>query len=240
MKAVVTGGTSGIGMAITRLIIANGGSVAFIGRNTKRGERLQADLGDRAKFIQADLTDLAAIKRAADEAAAFLGDIDSLVNAAGVYQEKALSELTNADYTEVMDLNLKAAIFLTQAVLPYLTSGAIVNLASDAGIRGNYLTTLYSASKGGLIAFTKSLALELAPKIRVNAVAPADILTPMTERQLLDYPSRADGLRIMSEIYPLKRLGTAEEVAELCYFLLSDKAGFTTGAVYTIDGGLGA
>ena len=118
------------------------------------------------------------------------------------------------------------------------TQGSIVNVASDAGIKGNYFCALYSSSKGAVVALTKSLALEFASiPIRVNCVAPGDVWTPMTKRQL---ESSGETIEDLSSVYPMLRIAKAEEVAEAIYFLASEKASFITGAVLSVDGGLTA
>ena len=171
------------------------------------------------------------------------GALDILVNAAGVYEEGAIDHIAPQELDALIDTNLKGTIYLTQAALPCLrqTHGNIVNIASDAGLHGNYFCAAYAATKGAVIALTRSLALETAHDgVRVNAVAPADVLTPLTERQLCPYLSREDQLRKMASIYPLGRIGTAEEAAAVAVFLASSAAAWITGSVYTVDGGLTA
>ena len=117
----------------------------------------------------------------------------------------------------------------------------IVNVSSDAGLQGNYLCSAYCASKGAVTMFTKALALELAPwKVRVNCICPGDIATPLTEKQLQEAPDRQEALREMSSVYPLGRIGTAEEAAAVIVFLASDQAAFVTGAAWSVDGGITA
>ena len=134
-------------------------------------------------------------------------------------------------------------MFLTKYALPYLkeVKGNIVNVSSDAGLRGNFLCSLYCASKGAVTLYTKSLAIELAPYgVRVNCVCPGDILTPMTEEQLRPASSREEALQAMASVYPLQRIGTAEEAAAVIAFLASSAASFVTGAAWCVDGGLTA
>ena len=152
-------------------------------------------------------------------------------------------ELTEEEFEDVMDTNVKGVFFTTQAALAPLKAsrGNIVNISSDAGIHGNFLCTAYCASKGAVTLFTKSLALELAPfGVRVNCVCPGDVATPMTEAQLQDAPDREEALRQMSGVYPLGRIARAEEVADIIFFLASDAASFVTGAAWSVDGGLTA
>ena len=143
----------------------------------------------------------------------------------------------------MLDINVKGTYYLSQAAVPYLkeSRGNLVNVASDAGVHGNYYCSLYCASKGAVVMFTKALALELAGfGVRVNAIAPGDILTPLTEAQLQASPNREDALREMASVYPLGRIGTAEEAAAAIKFLASPEAAFITGTILTVDGGLTA
>ena len=166
-----------------------------------------------------------------------------LVNSAGIYREGALEDLREEELDDLLDCNVKGVFHLTQAALPALKAsrGAVVNVASDAGVHGNYFCAAYCASKGAVVLFTRALALETAAfGVRVNAIAPGDILTPLTEAQLGTGEKREQSLREMASVYPLGRIGTAEEAAALIVFLASARASFVTGAVYGIDGGLTA
>ena len=218
---LLTGGTSGIGLAAARLFLQAGSTVALAGRSATRGEAALASLGalaldGRAAFFAADL-------RRADEARRLVGAVcerfsrlDVLVNSAGIYLERALEDLTEEEFEDVMDTNVKGTFFTTQAALAPLkeSRGSIVNLSSDA---------------------------ELAPfGVRVNCVCPGDVATPMTEAQLQDAPDREETLRQMSGVYPLGRIARAEEVADIIFFLTSDAASFVTGAAWSVDGGLTA
>ena len=169
--------------------------------------------------------------------------MDILVNSAGIYREGALDDLQEETLDELIATNIKGTFHLTRAALTQLRAarGCIVNVASDAGLRGNYFCAAYAATKGAIIAFTRSLALELAyDDVRVNAVAPADVLTPLTEQQFSPLLSREEQLREMAAHYPLGRIGTAEEAAAVILFLASPAASWVTGSVYRVDGGLTA
>lgn len=245
---LLTGGTSGIGLAAARLFLGAGCSVALAGRSAQRGAAALASLADlaeegKAAFFAADIRQPAEAKRLVSEVLTHLGRLDVLVNAAGVYMERSLEDMTEEDYSRIMDTNVKGMFFVTQAALAPLreSRGNIVNISSDAGLKGNFLCTLYCASKGAVVLFTKSLALELAPfGVRVNCVCPGDLATPLTEAQFAAAPDPAAARREMAGVYPLGRIGTAEEAASVIFFLASAQAAFVTGAAWSVDGGLTA
>ncbi len=245
---LLTGGTSGIGLAAARLFLQAGCTVALAGRSAAHGEAALASLGGLAAdgcaaFFAADLRRADEARRLVDAVRARFSRLDVLVNSAGVYLERALEDLTEEEFDDVMDTNVKGTFFTTQAALAALkeSRGNIVNLSSDAGLHGNFLCTAYCASKGAVTLFTKSLALELAPcGVRVNCVCPGDVATPMTEGQLRDASDREKALQQMAGVYPLGRIARAEEVAAIIFFLASDAASFVTGAAWSVDGGLTA
>ncbi len=243
---LITGGTSGIGLAAAKMFLESGARVALGGRDAGRGEealRFLDKYRGRVFFIPADVRIPSDCDGMVRSAADVLGRLDILVNSAGIYQESPAEELTEEAYAEVMDTNLKGTMFVTRASLPFLRQnrGNIVNIASDAGLQGNFQCSLYCASKGAVIAYTRALAVEAAPwGVRVNCIAPGDIMTPMTERQLESAPSREEGLSAMASVYPMGRIGTAEEAAAVVCFLASSRAAFVTGACWCVDGGITA
>lgn len=238
---LISGGTSGIGLATAKQLLAAGASVFIVGRSSQRAEQALAELsiyGDRVQFLQADLS------RSAECAAlgAYLTkkavQLDFLVNNAGCYQEKRLENITQEDYDYMFTQNIQSVIFLTKAVLPLLKApGAIVNIASDAGIGGNYGCPLYSAAKGAVVAFTRALAMDLAPHIRVNCVCPGDVDTPLVAKQLAEGGYTKED---MAAVYPLGRIGRPEEIAQVICGILSVANSFMTGAIIPVDGGLTA
>lgn len=241
---LISGGTSGIGLSTAKMLLTKGNKVMLMGRSAERGQQALAELASQnADFVAGDVASLADDKRAVEATIEKFGKIDSLINSAGIYAEGAIEDMSEENFAKIMDTNVKGTYFLTQAAVPELkrTKGNIVNVASDAGVHGNYYCSAYCASKGAVVLFTKALALELAGfGVRVNAVAPGDIMTPLTQAQLKVMPNPEEGLREMASVYPLGRIGTPEEAAVAICFLASAEASFITGAVLSVDGGLTA
>lgn len=239
--AVISGGTSGIGLAVARMMLADGAEVWLLARHGQPAlmAELTAAYADKVHFMACDVANVADCQNAAAEIKK-AGAVDFLVNSAGIYSEQSMEMLTEAEFDEIFNVNIKGTVFLTQALLPHFAAaGAVVNVASDAGISGNYGCAAYCASKGAVVAFTRALALDTAPRLRVNCVCPADIATPLLERQL----KAAGGsytLADVAEAYPVGRVGTAEEVAHVICSLLSPANSFMTGSIIAVDGGLTA
>lgn len=236
--AIITGGTSGIGLATAKIFLANDFNCVLVGRKSARFEKIKSELVGSFEFISADVRKVSDCDKIISRAIELFGGVDVLINCAGIYHEGAITSTDEKIFDDIFATNVKGTFFMSRAAVGELikTRGAIVNVASDAGIKGNYFCAAYSASKGAVVAFTKSLALELASfSIKVNCVAPGDILTPLTVNQLKTSGSTIEEL---AKFYPLGRIGTAEEVAQAIYFLST--ASFITGAVLSVDGGLTA
>ena len=293
---VISGGTSGIGLAAARAFWKDGAAVSIVGRDSAKGmialaaiagckdpeaavfpglpegtDTLSAAEGlandgagtrdssvpgtaeelARLRYIRADVTKPADCRMAAAIAAYYGKDrIDILVNSAGMYQEKRIENVTVADYNRIMDVNVKGTLLMIQACQPYMLphgetepgtvqDRCIINIASDAGIGGNYGCPVYCASKGAVVSLTKALALDFAPDIRVNCICPGDVDTPLLTAQL----AAAKGSYTkeeMGEGYPLGRIAAAEEVAHVICSMASPANSFMTGVVVPVDGGLTA
>ena len=243
-RIFITGGTSGIGLAAAKLFLAEGAKVVIMGRSASRGKQALSEIANPdCCFLSGDVRSLADCQRVISEAALKLGGLDVLVNSAGIYLENAIEDTTAEQLDDILTTNVKGTYYMCQAAMSLLKSsqGSIVNIASDAGIKGNYYCTAYCASKGAVVLFTKALALETAGfGMRVNAIAPGDIMTPLTEAQLAEMPDRAAGIRELASVYPLGRIGTAKEAASAISYLASPISGFVTGTVLSVDGGLTA
>jgi 3-oxoacyl-[acyl-carrier protein] reductase len=234
--AVVTGGTRGIGLGIARALHAAGAKVAITGRDAERARAVAAEIGERAAGFGCDVVRGDQVEAALAGAERELGPIDILVNNAGVTRDNILLRLTEADWDAVLDANLKGAFHTTRAVIKGMMkrrSGRIINITSIVGLTGNKGQANYAASKAGLIGFTKSVAKEYAGRgILANCVAPGFVETDMTGA--LPDEARASLL----EAIALGRLGRPEDVAGAVLFLASDLAGYITGQVLVVDGGM--
>jgi 3-oxoacyl-[acyl-carrier protein] reductase len=238
--AIVTGGSRGIGLAIAALLAEDGAAVVVSGRDADRLQRAVKDLeaqGRAALAVVADAASRAECDRLVDAARERFGRVDILVNNAGITRDGLLVRMKDEDWDRVLDVNLRGAFHMTRAVTKAMvrqkSGGRVINITSAAGAMGNAGQANYSAAKAGLIGFTKAAARELAHwSILVNAVAPGLIETDMAAA----LPAEARGA-LLAQV-PLKRIGTAREVAEMVRFLAGDGAAYVTGQVFHVNGGL--
>lgn len=241
---LITGAAGGIGRAAAERFHAQGETVVLTDLDAEGLAKVAADLGG-AHAIVGDVTRVADCERIVRETVERHGRLDVLVNCAGVWVEGPTAEATEEEFDRTMAVNLKGTFFMCRYAIPYLerTEGCIVNLSSDAGLVGTAETAIYCASKGGVSLLTRSLALELAPKlVRVNAVCPNDVDTPMLAGQARDYGGGdPEGyLRALLAKYPQReraRFIRPEEVAALIAYLASPEAAPITGACIPIDFG---
>lgn len=234
--AIITGGASGIGLKTAERIVAEGGSVSIWDVDAARIETVRQALGPRAYGIAIDITDAAAVEKAALQAESQLGRIDVLVCSAGVAgKNELLVNYPIEEWKRVYDINVNGLFYCNRFVAPLMQKhgyGRIVNVASIAGKEGNPTASAYSSSKAAVIGLTKSFGKELSKEgITVNAITPATVDTP-----ILQQVSQAHIDYMLSKI-PMGRFGTVEELASIITWLASEECSFTTGAVFDISGG---
>lgn len=243
--AIVTGATSGIGVAIARALAAQGHALLLVGRRQIEGEALADSLiadGMPARFMAADLSDRTASERIVKAALDSFGQLDVLVNNAGILTQGTAEETPDADWDRILDVNTSAVFRLSRAALPALRvkGGAIVNVASDWALVGARGAVAYAVSKAAVAQITRCMALDHASEgIRINAVCPGDTDTPMLAAGIIG-TARADRLTTIGATIPMGRVGTPEDVANVTAFLASDAAGYMTGALIPVDGGASA
>jgi len=238
--ALITGASKGIGRAIATLFAQQGAQVAFTYLSSvEKGQALEAELaahGTKVKGFRSDASDFAQAEKLVDDVVAEFGKLDIVVNNAGITQDGLLMRMSEAQWDNVLNVNLKSVFNLTKAATKPMMrakSGSIINMTSVVGIKGNAGQANYAASKAGIIGFTKSVALELGSRnIRCNAIAPGFIETEMTDA--LD-AKQVDEWR---KAIPLKRGGSTEDVAKATAFLASDDSSYITGQVLQVDGGM--
>ncbi|MFJ3058751.1 SDR family NAD(P)-dependent oxidoreductase [Herbaspirillum sp. NPDC087042] len=234
----ITGAGGGIARATSLLVARHGAHLALADIDMAALESLREEVraiapAARVSLHRLDVADSQACRDQADACARQHGGIDHLVHSAGIYPEKLVADMSDEDWRRLMAINLDGTFHICRAVIPHLREGSsIVNLASVAAQRGSYAHAHYSAAKGAVISFSRSLALELAPKTRVNALSPGIISTPMTKALL------AKNEQALLQNTPLRRLGSAEEVAGAIAFLCSPLASFITAETLQVNGGL--
>jgi len=232
--AVVTGGASGIGAATARRFAAEGARVAVIDRDPEGAEAVADEVAGQAHPL--DVRDGDAVEHAISRIISAVGRIDVLVNNAGTGDLRPLHTVDDKLWHRLIDVNLTGTFNATRSVVPHMLAsggGAIVNNASLSGLFPTRNEAAYSAAKAGVIALTKSAALEYGPTIRVNCVAPGHVRTPLT----IVWEQIPEAFEPIADAIPLGRIGEAEEIAEVILFLASDRASYVTGQTLVVDGG---
>jgi NAD(P)-dependent dehydrogenase (short-subunit alcohol dehydrogenase family) len=239
---LISGGTSGIGLACATVLRKRAWDVVIAGRDADRGRQALESMPPgqgRCVYVHGDVSSEAGCRSIVAEALQHFSRLDGLITSAGIYGENLLDDVTEEEADRFWSINVKGTMFLCKYALPYLKvhDGSIVTIASDAGLQGNVACSLYSATKGAVTAFSRSLALETAPHgVRVNCLCPGDVATPLLERQMQTDPTLTmDSLR---QHYPLYRIAQPQEIATVAAFLLSTDASYVTAAVWPVDGGL--
>lgn len=238
--AVITGGGSGIGLACARAFHREGANVVLFGRRKQKLEETVQELGSRALAVQGDMTRSDDLDRLVQETRNKFQRIDILVNNAGLFKGAPLHEISDEEYDEMMDINMRAVFQLTRRVLPVMMEqkgGSIVHISSILGIIAVPGVAAYNVSKGALIQLNRSIAVEYGGHgIRSNAICPGLIETDMTADLMKDEALMQE----WSKDYPIGRFGKSEDVANACLFLASDESSFVTGTVLPVDGGFTA
>jgi NAD(P)-dependent dehydrogenase (short-subunit alcohol dehydrogenase family) len=234
-RVLITGGAGGIGTATVIRFLEEGGRVVVLDRDDTACRRIEQDLPSLHGVIRANVSDARDVERAFKELDGLLNGLDVLINNAGISIRKPFMEITPEQWHAVTDTNLNGVFYVAQQAARRMlagTGGVILNMGSTNGLMGYHYYADYNASKAGVIELTRSMALELAPTIRVNTVCPGFVMTPMQEAEYTPKMRRAFESKV-----PLGRLGRPEDVAALFAFLASDDAAFITGHHFVIDGG---
>jgi NAD(P)-dependent dehydrogenase (short-subunit alcohol dehydrogenase family) len=243
--ALITGAGSGIGQAAALQFAAEGAAVAVLDLREEAASETAELIGKadgRALALTANVTDAAQVQDAVERAAAEFGRIDVLYNNAGIGSKGSVAVAEEDDWDLAMSVNAKGTFLCSRAALPHMEAGSIINQGSVAALVGVPNFAAYCAAKGAVVALTRSMAVDLAPNVRVNVICPGTVYTPLMEPMLR---ARGDGdleagLAKTVVKYPLGRLGTPEEIANVALFLASDESSFMTGSVITPDGGMTA
>ncbi|WKZ26503.1 MAG: SDR family oxidoreductase [Candidatus Paceibacterota bacterium] len=235
---IITGGTSGIGLATAKLFSEEGARVVIASNREEGGDDIAQSISSECLFVQTDVREEHQVKNLISKAIEKFGKLDILVNSAGVYSfsQGDIVQMPTTDFDLTMDVNFKGIFLMTKFAIPELakTKGNIVNISSALGLVPEKESAIYCASKSAVIMFSKATALQLSEKeIRVNSICPGPIDTPMLRSA---FPEKEEYDSYI-KLNPMKRVGTPEEVARLILFVASESSGYITGGVFTIDGG---
>lgn len=242
--AVITGAGSGIGRATALLFAKKGAKVLVVDLDSKEGSKTVDSIeghGGEARLVVADVSKASNVQRMVKTILELWGRLDILVNNAGIFTEGSVVETTEEDWNRVLGVNLDGVFLCMKYCIPEMIKGGggvIVNVGSEAGLVGIRNQVAYNVSKSGVIALTKSTALDFAENnIRVNCLCPGRVLTPLVEKVISDSEDPEGTRRVLSDDRPLKRMGKPEEIAAGILFLASDEAPYATGTILSIDGG---
>ena len=235
--AIITGGGTGIGLATARAFYQEGAKIILFGRRKEKLEKAVEKLGDSAVIVQGDMTNNKDLDQLIKETLNNFKKIDILVNNAGLFNGSPLHEISDSQWDEIMDINIRSVFQLTRRVLPAMLSqkyGSIIHISSILGLIAVPQVAAYNVSKGALNQFSRSIAVEYGSSgIRSNSICPGLIATDMTADLMKD----ADLMKEWSKDYPIGRFGKPEDVANACLYLASDESSFVTGITLPVDGG---
>lgn len=235
---VITGGTKGIGAACADLMYSQGGRISVLDIDTN----IQHTLGEGFAFYETDVSKGEQVRNAIEKATAKFGDVDVLVNNAGIVRYATVTEATEDHWDLTMNVNLKSAFLCAKYCIPSMLNkkkGVVINVASVQAFVSQPKVAAYTSSKSALLGLTRSIAIDYAPHIRCVAVCPGTVDTHMLQDAIKESPNPEEVYQECIDMHPVKKLATPGDVAELIAFLASDKASFITGQAYRIDGGLG-
>jgi len=240
--AIVTGGTSGMGEGIAELFAGEGASVVISGRDARRGSKIVTRIvssGGRAIFVEGDIVEVETNRRLVDTAVKHFRGLDIIVPNAGVLGIGGVTDSPLETWTKTIDINLNAVYYLIKMAVPVMLKGggSIVVNGSVAAYKGFPNHPAYCASKGALVSLVRQLAIDLAPKIRVNILCPGQVDTPLLWDSAKAFPNPDTVVKEVAESLPLRRLGTPQDIAKAALFLASDESSWITGSALTIDGG---
>ena len=239
-RALITGGTTGLGLAIAQAFVLQGATVVVTGRDEALGTKAQESLGEGSLFVRADAADAQQVESSVQRAVQHLSGLDILVNNAGIGVAAGILKTPLAEFDRLMDVNVRGAFCYAQSAFPHLlaTSGCIINMASDAGVLGEVEIAVYSVSKAALIMLSNMLAVEAGRQgVRSNALCPGDIAPGMRHVVDADGPVGQDDPSTWP-IPPIGRVGRAQDVADAAVFLASERASFVNGVALLVDGGM--
>lgn len=239
--AIVTGAGSGIGRACAIALAREGAKVALVGRRRERLEAVAREIGGSALVLPADVSIQQEIDRVVEQTVSEFGGLSVLVNNAGVLHIGTAEQITEAQWDETFNVNVRGVWLLSRAVLPHLRlarGGSIINIASVLGINGAPNRASYAPSKGAVVLLTKCMAIDHGQEnIRVNAICPSFVETDLTAEVISKAPNPAAVRKERTAVHPIGRLGQPEDIAGLAVYLASDESSWVTGAAFPVDGG---
>ncbi len=239
--AIVTGAGSGIGRACALALAREGAKVALVGRRKDRLKDVAREIGDSALVLAADISKTVKIDRVVEQTVGRFGGLDVLLNSAGVLHVGTVEQITEEQWDETFNINVRGLWLLSRAVLPHMRKaggGSIINIASVLGINGARNRASYASSKGAVILLTKCMAIDHGHEnIRVNAICPSFVETDLTAAIISQAPNPETVRRERIGVHPIGRLGRPEDIAGLAVYLASDESSWVTGGVFPVDGG---